>query len=425
MSQPSHTLPATEPLPAPGAGGPEPRVGLTPVSLLIVLIVLYLLARIQLVLVLVLLSLIFATIIEKPVARLERRRLPRGLAILTVYVGIIGTIVLAGILIAPTIQKEADRFREEAPAQLRELRDDWRRSDSSLLNTTGADLLNRAIAQIDNPTAPPEELTVGIVTGIGGGVIGLFSIFIIAFYYLMEKQFLRRIVLLQINPGARGRVDRVWDDVEAQVGRWMRGQLTLCLIIGTMSLIGYGVMGVRFWPLLGLWAGLTEAIPIVGPWLGGIPAVIMAMTQGFDKAVMVAGFVVALQLTENAILVPRVMKGAVGLTPLTVFLAILAGTEFLGIPGALLAIPLAAGVQVVVADYLRQRHGAGRSLEPMLPTWRWMRGARGGALVVPPPMVTEPPEPVTTPPAPAPSTPGWSNQAFAQVGGKAPTPEEQ
>ena len=72
-------------------------------------------------------------------------------------------------------------------------------------------------------------------------------------------------------------------------------------------------MGVRFWPLLGLWAGITEIIPIVGPWLGGIPAVAIAATQSWDKAIMVAIFVVLLQFSENSILVPRVMRGAVGL----------------------------------------------------------------------------------------------------------------
>ena len=102
-------------------------------------------------------------------------------------------------------------------------------------------------------------------------------------------------------------------------------------------------MGINFWPLLGLWAGLTEIVPILGPWLGGIPAFIIALTQSWQQAVLVACFVVVLQMTENAVLVPRVMNGAVGLTPLTVFIAILAGTEFAGIAGALAGHPRLRG----------------------------------------------------------------------------------
>jgi predicted PurR-regulated permease PerM len=403
--------------PAPAAEAPR-RGGLTPFSLLLVLIVAYVMIKIQLVLVLVLLSLLFATIIERPVNELERRHVPRGLSILTVYIAIIGTIALGTMLVAPLSEEEADRSRAEAPPQLAELRDDWLQSRNGLLSGPGADALDRVIRQLEDPSAPSESLTVGIVTGIGGGVVGTLAVLVMAFYYLMEKSFLRGMVLTQVSLPNRERIARVWDDVEGQVGRWLRGQLTLCLIIGTASLIGYGAMDVRFWPLLGLWAGLTEAIPIIGPWLGGIPAVVMAMTESWDKALMVTGFVVLLQLTENTILVPRVMKGAVGLTPLTVFVAILAGTQYLNVAGALLAIPLAAAVQVIVSDYIRGRRGEDRGLDSSMPNWRWMRGQFGLAGV--PEAAAQPPPPET--PQPAASQSGsWTSQLLAQLGVHTPS----
>jgi predicted PurR-regulated permease PerM len=359
------------------------RPGITPLSLFLVLIAAYVLLKIQLVLVLVVLAILFATIIERPVMALHRRRVPRPLSILAVYVMIIGGLTLAGILVAPTIQDEAQRFRDEAPEQITELRNEWRVSDSNLLQGAGVNMLNRLLAEIDSPSSPSEEVTVGIVTGVGGGIVGLLAVFVMAFYYLTEKALLRQIILNQIRPSSRERVDRVWDLVEAQVGRWLRGQLTLCLIIGTLSFIGYGAMGIRFWPLLGLWAGITEIIPIVGPWLGGIPAVAVAATMSWDKAIMVTIFVVLLQFLENSILVPRVMKGAVGLTPLTVFVAILAGTQYLGIIGALLAIPIAAGIQVILAEYFKGRRELHRTVETVSPGWRWMRGSATPAIAPP------------------------------------------
>jgi len=131
----------------------------------------------------------------------------------------------------------------------------------------------------------------------------------------------------------------------------------------------------------------------------------------------VVAFVVMLQLLENTILVPRVMKGAVGLTPLTVFVAILVGTEYMNIAGALLAIPLAAAVQVIVADYLRSRRGVARTGEPALPNWRWMRGQFGlaGQPLGPPAPLGDPPA-GAVPPTPTPSS--WTNQLLAQVGGE-------
>jgi predicted PurR-regulated permease PerM len=335
------------------------------------------------VLVLVLLAVLFATIIERPVMALHRQRVPRPLSILAVYIMIIGGLTLAGILAAPTIQDEARRFRTEAPEQITELRNDWRFSDNTLLSGAGVNALNRLLAEIDNPTGPSEEVTVGIVTGVGGGIVGLLAVFVMAFYYLTEKALLRGIVVNQVKPSSRERVERVWNLVEAQVGRWLRGQLTLCLIIGSLSFLGYGLMDIRFWPLLGLWAGITEIIPIVGPWLGGIPAVAIAATMSWDKAIMVTIFVVLLQFLENSVLVPRVMKGAVGLSPLTVFVAILAGTQYLGIIGALLAIPVAAGIQVILADYFKGRREMHRTPETVTPGWRWMRGSASPAIATP------------------------------------------
>lgn len=389
----------TEPTPA-ATDTEWRRPGLTPISLFLVLLSAYVLMKVQLVVVLVILAILFATIIERPVMALHKRRVPRPLSILAVYVMIIGGITLASILAAPTITEEANRFREEAPAQLRTLRDDWRTSGNSLLSGGGVNMLNRLLTEIDNPSRPSEEVTVGIVTGVGGGLIGLLTVFVMAFYYLTEKALMRRIIINQVKPSARERVDRIWDQVEAQVGRWLRGQLTLCLIIGSASFIGYGLMDVRFWPLLGLWAGITEIIPIVGPWLGGIPAVAMAATQSWDKALMVVIFVVVLQFMENSILVPRVMRGAVGLSALTVFVAILAGTQYLGILGALLAIPIAAAIQVILSEYFKTRREMHRTVETVSPGWRWMRGSTTGAPAPPEPAANSgksSPSPTTNP----------------------------
>jgi predicted PurR-regulated permease PerM len=357
----------------------ERRFELTPVSLLVVLVVGYLLIQIQFVLVLVLLSLVFATVIHKPVDTLERRQIPRALAILLVYAAIIGGLTVLFVGLSPVIREQAATFRTQAPESLAELRAAWLASGNALLTGPGQQLLARAIAFIDDPgqqpISVPQGAALGVLTGVGGGVIGFVTVLIISFYYLMEKAWLRQLALSTLPADSRVRISRIWDEVEEKVGDWLRGQLTLCLVIGVSATIGYGVMGVSFWPLLGLWAGLTEIIPILGPWLGGVPAVIIALTQGWEKAALVVGFVVLLQLTENAILVPRIMRGAVGLTPLTVFIAILAGTEFAGIAGALLAIPISAAIQVMISHHVASRREATLAGRTTLPGWRWMRGS--------------------------------------------------
>ena len=391
--------------------------------------------KIQLVLILSLMSLLFATALEKPVHLLERRFVPRPLAILAVYLMIIGGIALPAVLIAPEIGNQAENFRAEAPAQLEELRASWRTSRNPLLNGPGEQLLARGIALIENPSTDasvPRETAFNLLAGIGGLIFGILAVLVIAFYYLMEKTLLRQLVLLEIPAAGRERVNRVWDNVERKVGDWLRGQLTLCLIIGVTATLGYGILDVRFWPLLGLWAGITEIIPIVGPWLGGVPAVVIALTMSWNKAVLVIGFIVLLQLLENTILVPRVMRGAVGLTPLTVFVAILAGTEFMGFAGALLAIPVSAALQVILTDYLDARRAANREVAMPAtsnPAWRWMRGPLTTAPRSTPVDVAErghhghPPTGNSSPTQPA--VPGWTGDLIARAAGAVshPTPD--
>ncbi len=391
----------------------ERKVGLTPVSLLLTLLLAYVLYQVQLLLILVLMAVVFATVIEHPVHMLERRRMPRPVGILLVYAAIIGGLALMFTLLAPVIRDQAANFREQAPDQLRQLQIAWATSSNALLNGPGQDLLGRAIDAITDPGLAripfPGDAAIGVVTGVGGALVSALSVLAITFYYLMEKTWLRRLIVYELPPDKRVRVSRIWDSVEGKVGDWLRGQLLLCLTIGVMATIGYGVLGIRFWPLLGLWAGLTEIIPILGPWLGGIPAFIIALTQGWEKAALVAAFVAGLQLLENVLLVPRVMRGAVGLSPMTVFLAILAGTQWLGVAGALLAIPFAAAVQVVLAEVLAARKSAAQGAAP--PGWRWMRGPT--TAVTPTPPVD--PEPVPERP-PAPPRTGWNADLLARAG---------
>src|SRR5262249_54778925 len=160
----------------------------TPLNLFLVLLVAYVVLKVQLVLVLVLLALLFATVIERPVAELEKRHVPRGLSILTVYVAILGTLVLAGFLVAPTISDEAQHFRTEAPQQLEELQNSWRLSSNDFLRGAGVRGLDRAIDAINNPPTVSEDTAMGLITGIGGGIVGAITVFVMAFYYLLEKQ---------------------------------------------------------------------------------------------------------------------------------------------------------------------------------------------------------------------------------------------
>lgn len=331
------------------------RRALTPLSLFIVLIVFYLVVQVQIVVLLLLISILFATLIERPVIRLERRGVPRAAAILVLYLGLLLGIIGVSLLIVPPITSEALRFWDEAPVLLGDLAEEWRTSDNSFLSTTGYRILTQLRFRIQNPPPPTGSTAIGLITNVGGFLFGLVSTFVIGFYYLMEKQLFRKLALDLIDPEDPEWVNTIWDNVEAKLGDWLRGQLLLMVIIGTCAGTFYAIVDVRFWLLLALVAGLTEAIPIIGPWIGGIPAVMLALVDSWEKAIVVAVFLGLLQLLENTIIVPRVMRGTIGLSPLAVFIAVLAGGQFAGPLGALLALPIAATIQVIIFEVLRSR----------------------------------------------------------------------
>jgi predicted PurR-regulated permease PerM len=333
---------------------------LTPVSFILAVVAIYFLYKIQIVVVLLIVGIIFATAIARPVELLHRRGLGRGPAILIVYLAILGALTGVFYLLIPPLASEATRFARAAPEQIQT----WR----TALETNSNPLIRNAATRAFQSFGEQEEgggvpipssaagAALGVVSGIGGAIVTAFTLFLIAFYWISERSLIKRAVVSVFRPSQRRRVLHLWDEVEGKLGAWIRGQVLLMVIIGVLATAVYGIMGLPFWLLLGVIAGLTEAIPNVGPILGAIPAVLVALTVDWKLALAVVAFVTVLQLLENAVLVPRIMKGTVGLSPLTVILAILAGSEFRGVVGALLAVPIAGAISVILADALREKH---------------------------------------------------------------------
>ncbi len=328
---------------------------LTALKLLVVLLVFYLLVQVQVIVLLVILALLFATIIEKPLRRLENRGVPRAAGILGIYASILASLIVLGVVFVPLITQETQAFGRQAPDLIEQVADNWRASDNPILSGSGYRLLTRLSFQLENPPPPPGGVALDAVGQVAAVGLGLVSMFVIGFYWLMEKSLIRQLLLAQLDDNAQQRVTRIWEDVELKVGGWLRGQLLLCLIIGVAAGLIYYILDVRFWFLLALLAGVMELIPILGPWVGAIPAVMVALLDSWEKALILAIALAFLQLAENTILVPRIMKGTIGLSPLTVFVAVLAGGVYMGVLGALLAIPIAAGLQVVIGDLIRER----------------------------------------------------------------------
>lgn len=334
------------------------QVMINTAAVLAVLFLAWFVIQIRSTLVLLLIGILFASAIEPLVNRLRRRGFKRGQAIVTVYFGLLLVIALLIVAVAPSLVSQGNKLIDDIPSILEDLETQFAEANSEFLRTNGV----RAIREAQDGYArlqanPPieQDQALAFATSIGGALFTTVTVLIVAFYWMTEKSIVKRLLLGMVPIEKRDRAHALWDEIEVKIGGWTRGQLLLCLIIGLMSSVAYLLIGLDFWLALGIFAGITEIIPFVGPVLGGAAAFAVALTDSWQKAVMVLIFAIALQQLEGAFLVPRVMRNAVGMTPLTVILAVLIGGSLAGPLGSILAIPVGAAVQVLVSELLRNR----------------------------------------------------------------------
>jgi predicted PurR-regulated permease PerM len=287
------------------------------------------------------------------------RRFPRWLAILVLYLFLIGTITLIGFLVFPPLIRQAQDLWAAAPAMLErgfENAQQWLMSKGLLSEHL---TWRQAVERADVGSRGEAVGTVfTAITGVLGGLFGLFTILVLTFYFLIEAGRLRE-VLLQLFPRRdRARVDAASRDITLKVSAWLGGQLLLGLTIGVTSAIGLWLMDIPFFYVLALISGIGEMIPVVGPILSAIPAVAVAATVSWNKVLLVIIFFVVQQQFENHVLVPKIMERQVGVSAVTVIVALLIGGNLLGIAGAILAVPTAAILQVVITEWMTSREGA-------------------------------------------------------------------
>jgi predicted PurR-regulated permease PerM len=190
--------------------------------------------------------------------------------------------------------------------------------------------------------------------GVVGGVIGLVTILILTFYVLVNADNFRASFLRLFPRERRAQVDSASREVTTKVSAWLSGQLLLGAIIGSTSALGLWALGIPYFYVLALIAGIGEMIPIVGPILSAVPALAVASTISIDKVLFVGIFFIIQQQVENHLLVPRIMSKQVGLSAVTVIVSLLIGAQLLGILGALIAVPTAAIIQVVASEIWRE-----------------------------------------------------------------------
>lgn len=190
------------------------------------------------------------------------------------------------------------------------------------------------------------------VTGkIFSGVFSVLTVFVISFYLMLERNMLKKQFVSLLSIKHQDKALKTIAQIESKIGLWLRGQVILSFSIGIFTWIGLTAFHLPFALPLALMAGILEIVPTIGPIVSAIPAIIVALTISPGLAVSIALFYILLQMVENNILVPKIMEKAVGLNPIIIIIGVLIGSKFLGIVGALLAVPFIAMVLIIIKSF--------------------------------------------------------------------------
>lgn len=306
----------------------------------------------------VLVSLFIAVIVTTALAPAvywlrNRARLPFGITLLIVYIAVIAVFVGLGFIIIPPLINQVGNFISVLPRFTATAFE-----NIGVLQGAQADQFQgESVSFITDRIGDVAKGAYSVTLTLFSSFIGLVSILVFSFYLLIEKERVEDFLVNNmpfVKAKRRKQLMEIITHIEMKLGAWARGQLALCVIIGVITYLGLWIFNVPFRLPLAVIAGLLEIVPVIGPIISAIPAVIVVLAYNPVQALLVVGLYTMIQQLENHLIVPQVMKRAVGFSPLVSILAIMVGSSLMGIPGALLAIPFVATVFVILEYYTKK-----------------------------------------------------------------------
>jgi predicted PurR-regulated permease PerM len=302
--------------------------------------------KLKLLIALVFLAFILAAAMRPGVEALKRRRVPRGLGIGIHYAGIAALVGLLLWLVVPrAIDQVQDAIGGDNIAAAASRETGWKHDALVALNRWLNDL-----PEADDLVSRALDATV-----LGFEIlVGIFFVLASAAYWIFERERAERLVLRIVPRRHRQIVRDTWDLIDLKLGAYVRGQVLLIVLVATVLSLTFWAIGLPYWILVGVFAGVVEIVPVIGPLTAGAVAVGVGLTESWQLALAAGVAVLVVRLLEDYLVIPTVLGDAVGLSPLLVLVSVTAVAILFGGFAVLLAIPLAAVlatlVEVIVLD---------------------------------------------------------------------------
>ena len=302
------------------------------------------------------LAILLAVGIDPLVDRMERWRVPRSVAIFIIYLGILGVLLFAVALLVPVVVAESAQLADSLPRfaqQAAELPRTWKLSVPGLDRIDTSDLGERLGAEVGSIVAGVPRVLVDVGKAITGLLVSSLLVLVVGFFLSADANFAPRFIGRFFPPAMRPTVADVSREIAGRLGHWVRAQLLVGAFFGTCFGVGLALMGVPFALSLGVAGAVLELIPYVGGVIVTVIAMLVALSISPWLALGVLVLEIVVANVESHVIYPKMVGNAVGLHPLSIILALFIGAEAKGIMGALVAVPVAAVLQVVFDRFYR------------------------------------------------------------------------
>jgi predicted PurR-regulated permease PerM len=299
------------------------------------------------------LAIIVATAVSPIAGWFEKKGIPRALSVLFIYLFGVLIIGFAIYLLLPPLAIELGALASQLPTYYGNLAQFFANVQETTSGMGAAQSLQQFLGDTADNLA---NITSGFFSSLLSVVGGLFAVIIIvalSFYLAITGDGVKKFLAAIAPKAYEEYVVQLWGRVEKKIGRWIRGQLLLGFIIGVITYIGLKLFGIPYALVLAVFAGILELLPFAGPIIAAVPAVILGFLQSPTLGIIMILFYALVQQLENNLIVPQVMRRAVGMHPVMVIVALLAGVKLGGLIGVLIAIPIA----VVLIEFFEDLAG--------------------------------------------------------------------
>jgi predicted PurR-regulated permease PerM len=302
-------------------------------------------------------AIVIGTVIRPVVAWMHRRGLHPIAAVILVYFLLFTIIIGFVLLLFPLIADQAGKIAASVPGYYQGLREWLVNYPNQMIVQLGEFLPTtlpglQSVQQTGPQMLASAGQALGYVASAANNIFTATAVLLLAFYWTLYGTRTIQSLLLLVPSGQRESISELISAMETKVALYIAGQAVLCLVIGILALIAYMLIGLPNALVLALVAGVMEAVPMVGPLLGAVPAAVIALSIAPSKLVWVIVATVVIQQLENSLLVPRVHRKVVGVNTFVSLLAFFAFSSLFGITGALMAIPMAAIIQLLLDRFV-------------------------------------------------------------------------